>query len=162
MKGIPVVISLAIFIALVSSSQAAELESRIVGGHTASAGQFPYQVSLQTAIFRRHFCAAAIISQRYLLTAGHCIGGHEPCDFVAVVGSVWRNFAGFTYKLRKIIRHDKYDFKTFKNDIALLLTADIIIFSLYVQPIALPRWQNDNGNLLVVLPGWGKKKVSEI
>lgn len=31
-------------------------ESRLIGGHDASAGQFAHQVSLQTVLFHRHFC----------------------------------------------------------------------------------------------------------
>lgn len=135
--------------------------TRIIGGHSASVGQIPYQVSLQTILFPRHFCAASIISQRFLLTAGHCIGGREPCDFHAVVGTVWRDFGGFAYRIRKIIRHEKFNLTGFRNDIGLLLTADEIIFSSNVQPIALPR-QNDNGNTLVILSGWGKRKVSAL
>lgn len=46
-------------------------ESRIVGGFNAWSGQFPYQVSLR--INGRHFCGGAIISEFYVLTAGHCV-----------------------------------------------------------------------------------------
>ena len=47
----------------------------IIGGSLAGDGEFPWLGSLQ--LERRdksikHFCAAAIISDRYLLTAGHC------------------------------------------------------------------------------------------
>lgn len=153
------VISLAIFVTLASGSESVNIESRIIGGHSASVGQFPYQVSLQTTLFRRHFCAASIISQRFLLTAGHCIGGREPSDFVAIVGTVWRDFNGFAYRIREIIRHEEFNSTKLKNDIGLLFTADAIIFSLKVQPIALPM-RNDNGNTLVILSGWGKRKVS--
>lgn len=150
---------LALFVTLFAVSKSVTIESRIIGGHSASVGQFPYQVSLQTILFPRHFCAASIISQRFLLTAGHCIGGREPNDFHAVVGTIWRDFGGFAYRIRKIIRHEEFNLTGFSNDIGLLFTADEFIFSVNVQPIALPR-QNDDGNTPVILSGWGKRKVS--
>lgn len=158
MKVIRVICS-AIFVTLFSVTTSIRLESRIIGGHSAGVGQFPYQVSLQTIEFPRHFCAASIISQRFLLTAGHCIGSHEPSDIVAVVGTVWRDFDGFAYRIRKIIQHERFNSIKLSNDIGLLFTVDEIIFSQYVQPIALPR-RNDLGNTPVILSGWGKRMVS--
>lgn len=145
---------------VVDLSRPLKIESRIIGGRSASVGQFPYQVSLQTVSSRRHFCAASIINQRFLLTAGHCIGGYEPSDFVAIVGAVQRNFDGFAYTIRRIIRHEEFNPKTFRNDIALLFTVNEIRFSPIVQPIALPR-QKDPGSSVAILSGWGKKEVTK-
>lgn len=51
--------------------------SRIVGGDEASEGQFPHQVSLQWGYpplgKLGHFCGGTIISDTWILTAGHCI-----------------------------------------------------------------------------------------
>lgn len=154
------VILLAICVTLSSSSKSLKIEPRIIGGHEASVGQFPYQVSLQTIFYRRHFCAASIINSRFLLTAAHCTGGREPCDFIAVAGRVRRDYAGFIYKIEKIIRHETLNVTIMRNDIALLFTVDEIFFTSRIQPIALPT-RNDHGNTLVILSGWGKKRVSE-
>ena len=49
---------------------------KIVGGYPAIEKQFPYQVSLQRGHFHvgtRHFCGGAIISERWIITAAHCL-----------------------------------------------------------------------------------------
>ncbi|MGH0175673.1 UNVERIFIED_CONTAM: hypothetical protein FKN15_071112 [Acipenser sinensis] len=47
------------------------LHSRIVGGHSAGPGEWPWQVSLH---FRQrgHICGASLISQRWIISASHC------------------------------------------------------------------------------------------
>ena len=45
-------------------------EERIVGGSDATAGQFPYILSMQTT---GHFCGATLISQTWAVTAAHCL-----------------------------------------------------------------------------------------
>lgn len=50
-------------------NQNATIIKHVVGG--SDAGPTPYQVSLQK--YRGHFCGGAIIDDRWIITAAHCL-----------------------------------------------------------------------------------------
>ena len=48
----------------------------IVGGEAAGEGEFPWLASFQWP-HSNHMCGSAIISDRWILTAGHCVEKYE-------------------------------------------------------------------------------------
>lgn len=54
-----------------------KIDDRIFGGQEAAVGQFPYQVSLrflmEPASGFVHVCGGSIITNRFVLTAAHCM-----------------------------------------------------------------------------------------
>lgn len=50
---------------------------RIVNGDEAQDGQLPWQVAImgQSAAVPRYLCGGALISDTWVLTAGHCVNG---------------------------------------------------------------------------------------
>ncbi|KAI1286693.1 Plasma kallikrein [Halotydeus destructor] len=100
--------------------------SRIVGGRRALEGEFPHQVSLQ--FWQQpgsHFCGGVIISDRWILTAAHCLVRWMDKTLMAIGGSNSRRFYRSTmFKVSKSIVHRDYNTTTLENDIALLKTSE--------------------------------------
>lgn len=157
-------LSLAFYVVLTTANHNRSIiEPRIVGGQKAEVGQFKYQGCLRTRLTKQYICGAAIISNRFLLTAAHCTDGiyQHPGMVVAVVGAMHRYKDGVTMKVDKITKHNKYNFRLLHHDISLIRTVDEINFSPTVQPIALPTKDSPkDGNAHVVLSGWGRISVS--
>lgn len=139
-----------------------DLKPRIVGGEDAKEGQIPYQVSLRLPAADLHFCGGAIISNRHILSAAHCMADLEsrPSFVVAVIGSVDAS-QGVKMKIDKITSHKGWDRSKLINDISLLRTVEEIVFSESIQPIALPTQDlPEGGDTNTLLSGWGKNSIS--
>ncbi|WP_462054975.1 trypsin-like serine protease, partial [Vibrio cholerae] len=49
------------------------VSSRIIGGEQAPVGAWPYMVSLTTRDKSMAWCGGSLLSERYVLTAAHCV-----------------------------------------------------------------------------------------
>ncbi|XP_011701835.1 PREDICTED: chymotrypsin-2-like isoform X2 [Wasmannia auropunctata] len=133
---------------------------QIVGGSDALDGAYPYQVSLRDNPFvpyRSHFCSGAIISERYIITSAHCIIPYLPYSVYAAVGS--NNLDDIDvvlHPVRKLITHAGYNSELHIHDIGLIQVRNNIVFTEYVQPIALPTDDRNYGNYPLVATGWGR------
>ena len=69
---------LLLLIVLVGRASSNPAHSRVLGGNDAVSKQFPHQISLRRD--HSHVCGGSIISNRYILTAAHCVvvEGTEP------------------------------------------------------------------------------------
>lgn len=104
----------------------------IVGGSNARDGLAPYQGSLQ--VNGRHICGCAIISEKFLLTAAHCITS-PPEDTEILVGTNDLYSGGKRYKVKQVIPHERYNEPSFANDIGVVRIDGKIEFNEKVQPI---------------------------
>ncbi|XP_054088503.1 serine protease SP24D-like [Zeugodacus cucurbitae] len=144
-------------LALINSSNAAP-NGRIVGGVAATTGQFPHQVSLQSRD-GSHICGGSIISERYILTAAHCvvvgesIQSYPPRVFQVRVGSIQRSIGGQVLKLKQIIVNKAYSDSL--NDVALLELEQPLVFTKDIQPIQLADAEVPSGED-VIISGWGR------
>lgn len=57
--------------ACVTNCGSDQIETRIVGGNYAVAGQFPFQAAI---LYKSQFlCTGSILNENYILTAAHCV-----------------------------------------------------------------------------------------
>lgn len=88
--------------------------SRIVGGHEAEKGAFPYQISLQYgySLLHQHVCGGSILNERWIMTAGHCITEvpHMPlASYFVVAGIHSLKDKGQKVKVKRTIVHPDYN-----------------------------------------------------
>lgn len=137
-------------------------EDRIVGGSTATPGQFPYMVSLRRSsrmkdtIVWRHFCGGSIISTNWVVSAAHCqLRG--PSSLRLFVGAHHVFNDGTGYAVNQTINHPAYNPRLYRNDIALLETTTPIQLNDRVRPIPLRRQFVDAG-VETITTGWGRRR----
>lgn len=126
---------------------------RIVGGRDADVGAAPYQVSLQLLGF--HICGGAIFTERWVLTASHCVDGWSASLINIFVGSNQLNGSGVVYRSEKLIKHENYDNPPYHNDIGLVKTRDPFVFNTLVQPIRIRQRRVPDKAFPIILTGWG-------
>lgn len=71
---------------------------RIVGGYYAKRQQFPFMAVIHRLMGRGMVsqCGGSIISHRWVLTAGHCVGTN-PARFLLVFGIIDKSGVGYDY-----------------------------------------------------------------
>ncbi|XP_044269223.1 trypsin-1-like [Tribolium madens] len=142
-------------------------EGKIVGGTTADKGEFPWLVS----ITRRggHFCGGTLISNRFILTAGHCLCTGIGTDTVkpthikvTIAQHDLTNKSSDAYEmtLKAISIHPDYTCGKVKDDIAILELDNKLVWSDSVSPACLAASSHEDDykpidNLPAVVAGWG-------
>ncbi|KAH8390684.1 hypothetical protein KR215_010135 [Drosophila sulfurigaster] len=136
---------------------------RIVKGFNADPKQFPYQVYF-TNLVDSHLsggCGGVIISNRIVLTAGHCLS--RKFDAVEMYfGTVDRSNKREVGQQRLIIKstnivvHQDYQARPYLNDIALIRLPADLLFDEYIQPAKLPDANELYENESAVVSGWGQ------
>uniref|UniRef100_A0A8B9FVV3 Peptidase S1 domain-containing protein n=1 Tax=Amazona collaria TaxID=241587 RepID=A0A8B9FVV3_9PSIT len=130
---------------------------KIVGGTDASRGEVPWQVSLKEG--SRHFCGAAVIGDRWLLSAAHCFNETNPEEIEAHVGTTSLNGTdGGAVKVNvtRVIPHPLFNPIMLDFDVAVLELATPLVFNKHIQPVCLPlAAQEFAAGQQCVISGWG-------
>ena len=95
---------------------------RIVGGEKTDIKDHPWQVALNIKTPEGTFlCGGSIIAQKWVLTAAHCIEpGTKSADVKAKAGATNYITAGTWTQIERVVVHERYNPKTYENDLALL------------------------------------------
>ncbi|ESO98450.1 hypothetical protein LOTGIDRAFT_159257 [Lottia gigantea] len=133
--------------------------TKIIGGIQAQYCEFQYMAYIH---LEGSPCGGAIIDDRHIITAAHCLwdlNGHQP---EVVIGEYNRsrfepNFEFKTTNYRKV-PHGAYNSRTYENDIAIIKLREPIDFSQFrcLRPICRPdKNLKFPVNTLCTVTGWG-------
>jgi hypothetical protein len=89
-----------------------------VGGTEASAGEFPYQVSMQSSS-GFPFCGATLVAPGVAVSAAHC-GSADRVQIGMVTKNQNPDGCVETFNVRKTLLHESYDSSALTNDISLI------------------------------------------
>ncbi|CAB3241061.1 unnamed protein product [Arctia plantaginis] len=154
---------LAVCVTAVAAAPSSDLSPRIVGGTAFPIQQWPQIANVlftwDTATFGQ-YCGGTIISNRFILTAAHCINFHPANRFRVRVGSVLASSGGVAHAVDGVIPHPFYNPQTEDLDIGLIRTINNLTFTAQVQAARFAGSDYTLGdNELVQAPGWGAERT---
>jgi trypsin len=140
------------------SSNPIQLAGRedIVGGTTASSGEFPYIVSLSRS-GGSHFCGGVLLNAYTVLTAAHCSVGQSASSVRVRAGTLNWASGGVQVGVRQILVNPGYDDALTDGDLALWrLSSPIAASGSTIGYAALPAQGSDpSAGTTATVAGWG-------
>ncbi|KAF7989026.1 hypothetical protein HCN44_007336 [Aphidius gifuensis] len=128
--------------------------SKIVGGHDAPDGKYPYLYSLQFG--GEHICSGVIFDDRHVITTTSCANIDVHATQLKIVVGSNSLKDGQRYDTRDSAIHADYDDDYKQSDIAILKTTKRIEFNNKVQPINLTTSDvYDKNDYPATVAGWG-------
>lgn len=169
MKGFYLVLGVIAFVVAANAKAVKDvndidLVTRIVNGQNSTRGQFPHQalLFLRVASGGQGVCGGSLISDRWILTAGHCVDG--VVSFEVHLGALVtrdRNETGrVILQTNTSILHPYYWRPVVLNDIALIRLNEAVEFSETIQPVQLPSRHSWFHGINAVASGFGLQNTS--
>lgn len=132
--------------------------NRIVGGSATHPNEYPWVVGLWRTDLGRIYCGAAVISNRHIITAAHCVNNFDRTSLRVYLGghNISTDYTEVR-RVKEIHQHEYFDIVSFDNDIAILELDKAIRFGPKIQPACLPDTQfEDYTSKLTLIAGWGR------
>ena len=138
------------------------VDSRVVGGVTASPNEFPWMAAVVNATLEAPFCGGALFNDLYVLTAAHCVWDvGSPAQIEIILGKHHRTENSgndLRVGVAQIIVHPLYRNVIDSDDIALLKMDRRLTLPIgdnLIAPICLPHRDLFRDNDAIVA-GWGE------
>jgi hypothetical protein len=142
------------------------ISSRIIDSVGTDMFNWPMIVSIHFNDKDQHSCAGTILTNRYILTAAHCVENQSLWKMIIIPGSSHASDASSeTYQIDRIHQHPNYKKRgnNFENDIALIhLTTSIDARSDWIQgltcvpkissPMNISQYPSNKNRLAII--GW--------
>lgn len=137
----------------------------IIGGKVVSIKEFPHMALIGWQKLKNTGyswkCGGSLISDQYVLTAGHCTYQDKDYDVVSgppqavQLGSSYLDDPGaLVVKVQAVIRHPKYKQRRAYHDIALIKLATKVKFSEVIRPACLGEPPPEGKSIIAT--GWGR------
>ncbi|XP_077534804.1 chymotrypsinogen A-like [Haemaphysalis longicornis] len=134
-----------------------DAEDRVVGGQEAVPGSWPWHAGLHSSPYfeSNYFCGGALISDRHVLTAAHCVEFRTPENFYVHVGSHNRKSRDDT---EQYLPAEHLCMHVDENkDIAIVKLSRSVNFTDTVRPACLPEADSElPDNTTLYSTGWGQ------
>jgi secreted trypsin-like serine protease len=149
---------------------------KVMNGDKAAEGAYPWQVALIMSPvndpLKGFFCSGSIYSDTWIVTAAHCMFTKVPPDapngkLTVLLPDQMRVIYGVNtleadlpqQKVRKVVVHDRFNTRTFDNDIALIQLTSPVASGSQATPVRLASLDQE-GNILrpgaqLAITGWG-------
>ena len=147
--------------ASIVSIKAQEDIALITNGSSIQIQDVLYQISIQNKSDGNHFCGGSIVSNKYVLTAAHCVSGKNISNIKIKAGFSSQNNPGSnvqSYNVKRVVVHPNFNSVTLDYDIALIEIDGTFSFNTCVKPVKLISSQNAVPEAIgkkVRVSGWG-------
>jgi secreted trypsin-like serine protease len=134
---------------------------RVTNGYVADTGShfLPFYTLLYVRKITNVYsiCAGSIISEKFVLSAGHCF--ENAAEVFILAGFTSSKIESYTFfdqvPSTNVIMHPSYNATTIANDIALIRLSQNVTYGLVIQKITLPRSTSNFFNKTGIVSGFG-------